>query len=288
MRYISVVLGIILGAALIFAVRYWQADDSRIPAPESPGQESIPAAESSATLETEVETTRDEDETGQAHDEVSSEHPEEPAEAVPVPVEEETLGMDESDAYVSERLAAWDLPASWVAREAMVSRAAVVLTNAVRGSLPRRQLRFMVPAEGYPVRTLAAVADATEEERYLVDESGFRRYDDIVRVVTAIDPRAAAELAHTVMPLIEEAMLRLGERGDAEAMLKQCMAQIERFRYPSGDIELVRPNVLYEYADPELEALSDIEKQLLRLGPENLARVQAFVEAFSTALVAIR
>jgi hypothetical protein len=31
---------------------------------------------------------------------------------------------------------------------------------------------------------------------------------------------------------------------------------------------------LYEYADPDLEALSSGQKLLLRMGPENAARVQ--------------
>ena len=44
---------------------------------------------------------------------------------------------------------------------------------------------------------------------------------------------------------------------------------------PEQPIPLVRPHVLYEYADPELEALSAGQKLLLRMGPDHAARVKA-------------
>jgi len=42
----------------------------------------------------------------------------------------------------------------------------------------------------------------------------------------------------------------------------------------SGPIELSRPNVLYTFADPKLEALPAGEKLLLRMGPDNAAVVK--------------
>jgi len=40
----------------------------------------------------------------------------------------------------------------------------------------------------------------------------------------------------------------------------------------------VRPHVLYEYADPELEALSAGQKLLIRIGPAHRAVVRDFLE----------
>ena len=42
-----------------------------------------------------------------------------------------------------------------------------------------------------------------------------------------------------------------------------------------GPIELTQPRVFYEFADPELEALSSGQKTLIRMGPENAAVVKA-------------
>jgi hypothetical protein len=42
----------------------------------------------------------------------------------------------------------------------------------------------------------------------------------------------------------------------------------------AAPVKLLRPGVLYEFADPDLETRSAGEKILLRMGPENAARVK--------------
>ena len=44
-----------------------------------------------------------------------------------------------------------------------------------------------------------------------------------------------------------------------------------------ADIELVQPKVLFRYADSRLESLSGLQKQVLRMGPENTRRLKAYV-----------
>jgi hypothetical protein len=47
---------------------------------------------------------------------------------------------------------------------------------------------------------------------------------------------------------------------------------------------VVRAVVVYEYADPKLEALSPAQKALLRMGPRNVPRVQAKLRELAAAL----
>jgi hypothetical protein len=44
-----------------------------------------------------------------------------------------------------------------------------------------------------------------------------------------------------------------------------------------GDIEVVQPKVYYQFADPNLESLKPLQKQLLRMGPQNLARIKGYL-----------
>jgi hypothetical protein len=53
---------------------------------------------------------------------------------------------------------------------------------------------------------------------------------------------------------------------------------------PRQPIRLVKPEAYYLYADPELESLTAGQKALLRMGPENAARVKARLAAFREAL----
>ena len=45
-----------------------------------------------------------------------------------------------------------------------------------------------------------------------------------------------------------------------------------------GEIRLVRPLLSYEFEDQELEALTMVEKQLLRMGPNNTGKIQAALQ----------
>jgi hypothetical protein len=50
-------------------------------------------------------------------------------------------------------------------------------------------------------------------------------------------------------------------------------------------LQLVRESVAYKFADPELEALLPLQKQLLRAGPENTQRLQQQAMALREALL---
>jgi hypothetical protein len=51
-----------------------------------------------------------------------------------------------------------------------------------------------------------------------------------------------------------------------------------------GPIALTQPKVLYEFADPAFEQLSAGQKALLRMGPDNEARVKAKLREVRKAL----
>ena len=40
---------------------------------------------------------------------------------------------------------------------------------------------------------------------------------------------------------------------------------------------MVQPKVYYQFADPNLESLKPLQKQLLRMGPQNLARIKSYL-----------
>jgi hypothetical protein len=56
---------------------------------------------------------------------------------------------------------------------------------------------------------------------------------------------------------------------------------------PDGPIKLVRPHVLYEFADSRLEALSSGQKLLLRMGPEHAATVKRFLQDLRSEVASV-
>jgi len=55
---------------------------------------------------------------------------------------------------------------------------------------------------------------------------------------------------------------------------------------PAGPVKLVRPKVLYQFADPELENLSAGQKIIVRMGAENAAKVKAKLRELRRELAA--
>jgi hypothetical protein len=52
-----------------------------------------------------------------------------------------------------------------------------------------------------------------------------------------------------------------------------------------GPIRVTQPKVLYEFADPKLEALSAGQKIMVRMGAENAVKVKAKLREIRSALV---
>jgi len=197
--------------------------------------------------------------------------PTEPAEAPLPPLEEsDTVVRDE----LIERSPAL---ATWLEREDLIRRFAVVVDNAATGEYPRRQLAFLAPPDRMPV--------VKEEDKITIDPEGYARFDGFVGSLTSVPPADAAALLRRFSPLIAEALGEIGEgEQDALGTVRAAIDQALGTPVVEGEVELVQPKVFYEYADPELEALPAVQKQLLRMGPENVRRLQAYLAEVKAAL----
>ena len=79
-------------------------------------------------------------------------------------------------------------------------------------------------------------------------------------------------------PLLVEALKELGAKDpDPFVAMRAGIDQVWRRRIVEGEIELVQPKVYYLFADPKLESLKPLQKQLLRMGPQNLARIKSYL-----------
>lgn len=202
-----------------------------------------------------------------------------PPEACVAPPPAALPALTESDAAVAGEVTGCvgGLAPAWLAEQDLLRRAAAVVAGAAAGRVPRGQLAFM--AVTGPFRTVERDGVA-----YL-DPDSYDRYVRFVDIVTCVSPERAAALIARFEPLLEEALVALGEAGpDVQARVDALLERVLAVPTPRGFVPLTRPNVLYEYADPSLEALDDFQKQLLRMGPANLARLQDHARAVRAEL----
>lgn len=194
------------------------------------------------------------------------EHPVAVPPAAPLPV------LDESDPATGEQLAELvgaDRFAAMFYADGIVRRFVATVDN-----LPRAK----VAAQHRLVRPLTDpfLADGTDEEVLTLSAANYGRYAPYVRLVESLDPDRVAAAYVRLYPLFQQAYEELGyPDGYFNDRLVEAIDNMLAAPDVPGPIELVRPNVLYEFADPLLEARSAGQKLMLRIGPQNAAGVKA-------------
>jgi hypothetical protein len=204
-----------------------------------------------------------------------------PAPTVPLPQGIELPPLDDSDRETREALAeaVGERPVESFLVPSQVVRKLVVTVDNLPGDKVALRLRAVEPIPD------SFVADGNIDDGYSLSEENFERYGRFVRAVDAADPEQLAAAYFRYYPLLQEAYEELGYPGRqfharVIAVIDDLLAAPE----PSGTIELVRPKVMYQFADPSLEALSAGQKMMIRMGPDNAYIVKAKLRALRAVL----
>jgi uncharacterized short protein YbdD (DUF466 family) len=108
-----------------------------------------------------------------------------------------------------------------------------------------------------------------EENAYtiLLGPENFARYDALVARFASANPDDIVMTYRRFYPLFQESYERLGyPNAYFNDRVVEVIDHLLDTPEPDGPLNLTRPNVLFEFADPELEALSSGQKLLLRMG----------------------
>ena len=97
-------------------------------------------------------------------------------------------------------------------------------------------------------------------------------------------PRTVSIYVH-YYPLFQQAYRELGYPGRYfNDRLVEVIDHLLAAPEVQGPIELVRPKVFYQFANPDLEALSAGQKIMVRIGPDNARKVKAKLRELRKAL----
>jgi hypothetical protein len=167
----------------------------------------------------------------------------------------------------------------FVVPDRLVRRIVATIDNLPRSTAPRR----LMPVTSVPG---AFVVDQQKGERSLTRRN-FSRYEPFVAVTEALDANALARFYAENYPLFQRAYDELGFGGrNFNDRVVETIDDLLAAPAPALPIRLERRKVLDEFADPELEALSAGRKMMIRMGPQNAARVKAKLREVREALVA--
>ena len=151
-------------------------------------------------------------------------------------------------------------------------------------NLPRKK----VAAELRPLQPTAGDTAVDQQgASMMLSQQNYARYAALMDVINSTDPKALAAVYFRLYPLFQQAYENLGYPGKYfNDRMVQAIDSLLATPDAPGPIELVRPKVFYQFADPKLEALPAGQKLLIRMGPQNAGIIKAKLQQFRAAITA--
>ena len=187
-----------------------------------------------------------------------------------VPTAEPLPELDASESEIFEALLN-ALGVSW--KDLLVSEALIRKVVATVDHLPRP----LLPANIVPLkRARGGFLVTGEPGNETINPENFQRYVVYVRLFSAIDTAKLVSVYRLYYPLFQRAYTEIAQPG-AYFNDRLVVAIDDLLAAPESEstIPVVQTKVLYQYADPAIEARSSGQKIMLRIGSENAALLKA-------------
>ena len=196
----------------------------------------------------------------------------EPPPPPPAPVEEPLPRLEESDDAVRD--AVGDIPLGTAGQQYLVpgniiERSASLIYLMAQGDVPYKLLPVSRPKAAFPISD-----DGTQ---VVTDPAGFERYDALTQWLQSLDLKSLLSSLEWFIPLFREAWSYYGEDSAAfnMAVVMTLDLVIATPEVDLSEARLIRKEAVWIFEDPAIEGLAPIQKQVLRMGPENAEIVKA-------------
>lgn len=192
--------------------------------------------------------------------------PEEPVEPMP-----ELPSLNESDTFVQEQLATMETGTSllrYLAPEDLIRKFVVFAENTAQGNLPQLEYPVQRITESMAIETL-------DDNLFVMEPSSYNRFNAMIDTFVAVDVDRGMFMYRMMLPLFQDAYAEIGYRDRSfTPVVIAAIDHIVNTELPEGPFQLVKPTVMYLYAEQEIEEMTPVQKQLIRLGPDNTRKLQ--------------
>lgn len=190
------------------------------------------------------------------------------------------IDLDESDGIIQnlvKELSAHPEFAKWILSKDLIRKFVAGVDNIANGQSPRSQIDFFKPKGKF-----SAYEKRTD---LFLDPASYKRYDIVAEVFSSLDTLGCVNLLAQLKPALQEAYSDLGyPEADFRKTLIQAMDELLAVPIVEQDILLQEKLKSFEMADPELEAMSQAQKHLFRMGPSNIRKIQAKLRQLKSEL----
>jgi hypothetical protein len=189
--------------------------------------------------------------------------------------------LNDSDEFVFEGLRTLHNSAALLdilTDEQLIRSLVVFVDNISRGEFPQTGLPYRRMQQEMQVRNI-------DDNLYVMDQSAHARFDQLVDIFVAIDTDQAMALYRTLSPLFQQAYAEIGFRNvNFDDTLRSAINIVLHSPNIDGPYQLVKPSVMYLYADASIENLEEVQKLLIRVGPDNTEKLKTKLREFSASL----
>jgi hypothetical protein len=157
-------------------------------------------------------------------------------------------------------------------------RWAVAVENLANDVVPRKQFESLAPTGAFTV--------VRRDGKTFIDPQSYRRFDGVGDAVASVNVDAFVIAYAALRPALEAAYRALGyPDGSIDKAAARALHRIEVSPVRDGEVAVVEgTGATWACADPTMEGLGDVEKQILRMGPRNGRILQAKAREISQAL----
>ncbi|QFT56560.1 DUF3014 domain-containing protein [Microbulbifer sp. THAF38] len=219
----------------------------------------------------------------QPQEQAATPEPQEPA-PVEEPSREPPPPLNESDKAAYDdlmSLAPDNALSRWLVNDEVVRKWVAAVNSGSRGDLIHKHR---------PLKTIRGpiIVTGSSMEGYELSPDNYRRYDQPVRLFALMDTDTAVGLYQYWYPRLAQAYGELGIRNKTfHQVVIEAIDKVLAAPEVEGPIKLVRPSVYYKFADPKLEKLPGVQKLMIRMGPDNAARVKEKLKELKQKLEAM-
>ena len=152
--------------------------------------------------------------------------------------------------------------------DAIIHRFVATIDN-----LPRKA----VPSRNLPVKPIAGLLVASgKDDNVTISTENAARYTPYVQMADAIDAKNLVSAYVHFYPLMQQDYRDLGyPKAYFNDRVIEAIDDLLAAPDTTDPLRVVQPKVLYQYADPDLEARSAGQKIMMRMGSENAAKLKA-------------
>jgi len=259
----------IFGLAILSGILYWGfTREQPAETPSAPEQAIVPIPE--------IEPVEPEPEP-----EAVTEAEAQPAEPIPVPAPPPAITLEQANQALLadiDQLGAGVMGEQFAATPNALERGVAIVDSFRLGEVPHKLLPV-----GRPKTPFGFIDDGTQ---VTMDPAGFARYDGLITALERVDVEAAMSLFEQYEPALEQAWTALGYTDTSlEDSLMGALGLILTAPETDLNARLIKQEANWVYEDEALENLPALQKQIMRMGPDNAERIQAVARALRGALL---